>query len=393
MKKKLLFVIMHLHMGGAERSLVNLLSEIDYKQYEVDLLLIKKEGDLIKQLPKEVHLLETPYELKAVYKNSIDGVRGIKFFIARGMSIICSNIWSKIHACDVTAIRWNKFYNRLIPRFDKKYDVAIAYLSGPSMYYIADKVDAGKKIVFYHTDYLSANSMVNRPTDLPYFEKFDMIPTISEQCRLSLEKVFPDMKKKFVVIPNITSKKLIESRAEQFYPDEYKDKKNILCSVGRLSEPKGFDLAIQAATLLKMNGTSFFWFIIGEGEERKKLQELIARNHLKECFFLLGIRDNPYPYLRNADIIVQPSRYEGKSMVLDEAKILAKPIVATNYMTVRDQLSNEEGLVVDMTPKGIADGIQKILNNEKTGEGFISYLQQRDYGNTDELKKFYDALR
>ena len=77
MKKKLLFEVMHLHMGGAERSLVNLLSEIDYSKYEVDLLLIKKEGNLIRQLPKEVHLLETPYEMKAVYSNSIDGIRGV----------------------------------------------------------------------------------------------------------------------------------------------------------------------------------------------------------------------------------------------------------------------------------------------------------------------------
>lgn len=392
LKIKLLFVIMHLHMGGAERSLVNLLSEIDYSQYEVDLLLIKKEGDLIRQLPKEVHLLETPYELKAVYSNSIDGIRGVKYFLARGMSVVCSNIWSKIHTCDVTAIRWNQFYKRLIPQFEKKYDIAIAYLTGPSMYYVADKVNADKKIVFYHNDYFASNAMPNRPTDLPYFEKFDLIPTISDQCKQSLEKAFPDMKEKFTVVPNITSTKLIRLRADVFCPEEYKGKKNVICSIGRLNEQKGFDLAIQAAASLKKRGVSFNWYIIGEGEERKKLQELIANNQLEDCFFLLGIRDNPYPYLKNADVVVQPSRYEGKSMVLDEAKILAEPIVATNYTTVRDQLSDEEGLVVDMTPEEIAEGIQKMLTDSKMREGFVKYLQQRDYGNTDEMEKFYDAL-
>lgn len=389
---KLLFVIMHLHMGGAERSLVNLLSEIDYSQYEVDLLLIKKEGDLIRQLPQEVHLLETPYELKAVYSNSIDGIRGVKYFLVRGMSVVCSNIRNKFHICDMTAIRWNQFYKRLIPQFEKKYDVAIAYLTGPSMYYVADKVNADKKIVFYHNDYFASNAMPNRPTDLPYFEKFDLIPTISDQCKQSLEKAFPDMKEKFTVVPNITSTKLIRLRADQFYPEEYKGKKNVICSIGRLNEQKGFDLAIQAAASLKKSGVSFSWYIIGEGEERKKLQELIAKNQLENGFFLRGIRDNPYPYLKNADIVVQPSRYEGKSMVLDEAKILAKPIVATNYTTVRDQLSDEEGLVVDMTPEGIAEGIQRMLVDAKMREGFVKYLQQRDYGNTDEMKKFYDAL-
>ena len=79
-------------------------------------------------------------------------------------------------------------------------------------------------------------------------------------------------------------------------------------------------------------------------------------------------------------------------MVLDEAKILAKPIVATNYTTVRDQLSDEEGLVVDMTPEEIAEGIRKMLTDAKMRERFVDYLQQRDYGNTDEIKKFYEAL-
>lgn len=388
----MLFVMMHLHMGGAERSLVNLLCEIDYSKYEVDLLLIKKEGNLIRQLPKEVQLLETPFELKSVYSNSIDGFHGVKYFLTRGMSVVCSNVWDKFHTCDVTAIRWNLFYKRLIPQLDKIYDVAVAYLTGPSMYYVADKVNSDKKIVFYHNDYFSSNAMSNRPTDLPYFKKFDLIPTISDQCKQSLEQAFPDMKGKFIVVPNITSTKLIRMRANQFFPEEYRGKKNVICSIGRLNEQKGFDLAIQAAVSLKNRGVSFSWYIIGEGEERKKLQELITSNQLENEVFLLGIRDNPYPYLKNADIIVQPSRYEGKSMVLDEAKILAKPIVATNYTTVRDQLSNEEGLIVNMTSEAIAEGTRKMLADAKMRGIFENNLKQRDYGNTYEMEKFYDAL-
>ena len=181
-------------------------------------------------------------------------------------------------------------------------------------------------------------------------------------------------------------------RANQFFPEEYRGKKNVICSIGRLNEQKGFDLAIQAAVSLKNRGVSFSWYIIGEREERKKLQELITSNQLENEVFLLGIRDNPYPYLKNADIIVQPSRYEGKSMVLDEAKILAKPIVATNYTTVRDQLINEEGLIVNMTSEAIAEGTRKMLADAKMRGIFENNLKQRDYGNTYEMEKFYDAL-
>lgn len=392
MKKKILFVIMHLHMAGAERSLVNLLNEMDYSKYDVDLILIKEEGELIAQLPKEVNMLDTPYELHAVYSNKIDRIGGIKYFIARGISVVYSNLYNKIHPCDVTAVRWNMFYSDLIPQLEKKYDVAVAYLSGPSMYYVAQKVYANKKIVFYHNDYIASTRMVGWKTDLPYFETVDLIPTISEQCRRSLEKAFPDMKEKFRVIPNITSAKLIKSRAEEFFPDEYKEKKNIICSIGRLNQAKGFDLAILAAALLKERGNAFVWFVIGEGEERKKLQEQIVRNHLEDRFFLLGTRENPYPYMKFATVVVQTSRFEGKSMVLDEAKILGKPIVATEYTTVRDQLTDEEGLVVKMNPEGIAGGIQELLENDQMRDNLSDYLRQRDYGNLEEIQKLYDAF-
>ena len=107
---------------------------------------------------------------------------------------------------------------------------------------------------------------------------------------------------------------------------------------------------------------------------------------------MLGVRDNPYPYIKNADVIVQPSRFEGKSMVLDEAKILAKPIVATAYTTVRDQLNDKEGIVIGMTPEEIAEGVRKMLKNEGLRNEISDYLRQRNYENIEEMKKFYDSL-
>lgn len=391
--KKLLFVMMHLKMGGAERSLVNLLNEIDYKEYSVDLLLIKREGELIAQLPQSVNIIETPYELRALFSNRIEKIKGIKYFVIRGCSILYSEIYGKIKPGDNCAVRWNEFYDKAIPMLGKEYDVVISYLAGPSMFYVANKVNAKKKIVFIHNDYIASGAIIGKSTDLPYLAKYDLIPTISEQCRDSLVKEFPEMKNKFVVVPNITSTQLIESRSKEFIPEEYKKCRNILCSIGRLSNQKGFDMAVQAAALLKANNVPFSWFVIGDGEERKKLQEMISQNHLEDSFFLLGIRDNPYPYIKNSDIVVQTSRYEGKSMVLDEAKILAKPIIATDYTTVRDQLSDDEGMVVEMSPNGIASGIQKMLENKKMQEHFVNYLQKKDYGNTSDMQKFYDILK
>ena len=157
--------------------------------------------------------------------------------------------------------------------------------------------------------------------------------------------------------------------------------------MGRLSTEKGFDLAIQAANILKEKEYAFIWYIIGSGMEENNLREMIKKYHVEEYVKLLGIRENPYPYIKNCNIFVQPSRFEGKSVVLDEAKILAKPILATNYPTVRDQLTDKEGIIVNLTARDIAEGILNLTETEQ--KKYSDYLSTREYGNQDEIEKYY----
>src|SRR5690606_12427392 len=96
--------------------------------------------------------------------------------------------------------------------------------------------------------------------------------------------------------------------------------------------------------------------------------------------FLLGIKNNPYKYIKNADLIVQSSRYEGKSLVLDEAKILLKPIIATKYDSVTDQIEDREtGILVDINPEGIAKGVEEILGNIELRNILIKNLSHKDF--------------
>ena len=88
-----------------------------------------------------------------------------------------------------------------------------------------------------------------------------------------------------------------------------------------------FDIAIKAAAILVKKGYTIKWYVLGEGEERNTLEQSIKEHNLIANFILLGIKENPYPYINNATIYVQPSRFEGKSLAIDEAKILHKPIL------------------------------------------------------------------
>ena len=209
----------------------------------------------------------------------------------------------------------------------------------------------------------------------------------------TLEEVFPQYRARMLYLENITSSKVIRTRAGEFEPPEFTDVQVNILSVGRLWPQKGFDMAIDAAALLKKEGVSFRWFVLGEGDLRQPLQQQIDALGLTEDFFLLGARENPYPYMRRCDVLVQSSRYEGKSVVLDEAKMLCTPIVATAYPTVADQVADgREGLVVPMSAEGIAEGVRRMLRDDALRNEITTYLADHEYGNQAEVDKYIKLL-
>lgn len=385
--KKLLIVMSTLYNGGAEKSLVNFLNELPEDKYEVDLLLFKREGMFLKQVPEFVTVLETPEKVKKLYGN----LKGAGMLMpVKLLGTVVSKVMSK-NFREQKSIRWKYFYGSSIPKLQKHYDAAMAYISGEILYYLDEKVEADRKIVWIHNDYKAAKHP--RKYDYPHLKNMDYIVSISDMCVNILKDEFPEFADKIGYLPNITSSVVIEKRSEEFYPQEFeKDCFNIL-SIGRLSEQKGFDMAIEAVGKLKDINKKFKWYIIGNGELEDELLSQIEKAGLQEKVVLLGTRDNPYPYIKNCSLFVQPSRYEGKSVVLDEAKILGVPIMATNYPTVGDQLINgTEGIVVDMNPEGIAKGIKDILEKTTDMEKCVAYLKSHEYGNQSEIKLYYEVI-
>ena len=384
--KRILFVMMSLQSGGAEKSLVNLLNEMNPQKYEIDLLLFRKTGTFLSQVPSYVHICNIPAEINKLYGNmsQAGNLLGTK---------IIGTLAAKVHESTPGAragYRWEHYYTKKIPMLTKQYDVAFAYITGETMFYTVEKVQANRKICFVHNDYKTANHP--KKYDYRYFEKLDGIASISKLCCDVLEEEFPEFSDKIWCIENITSSAVIKKRAVEFVPKEITGTNNIL-SVGRLMSQKGFDLAISAASILKKRNMDFHWYIVGDGELRKDLENQIENEGLQSEFTILGIKENPYPYIKACTIFAQTSRYEGKSVVLDEAKILAKPIVVTNYATVNDQIiDRREGIVVDMTPEGIANGIAELLGNKQLRKSLENYLSLHEYGNQIEIEKYYKYI-
>ena len=394
MKKNILFIIPSLGAGGGEKSLINLLSQFDFNKYNVDLFLLNHNGLFMDFIPKEVNVINIPEDVKVFNKNLkeslIESLSNGKIKLAYSRLMFC--IKNRINTVGKGEQYAWKYLRKAIGKLDKRYDAAIGYLEKTSNYICVDCVQADKKIGWIHNDYRKLD--LDKEFDKKYFKKLNYLITVSEECESILKSEFPEEKNKIKLIYNIVSKKAIETLAqEKLDEDEMpKDKINIL-SIGRLHEQKGFDMAIEACKILIDKGYTVCWSIIGEGVEREKLELLIDKNNLKESFKLLGLKSNPYKYIKACDIYAQPSRYEGKSVAIDEVKILCKPIVVTNFSTVYDQIENNvTGIISKMNSNGICNGIEELLINHKLKNKIVMNLNSLQLGNEDEIKKIYELL-
>lgn len=396
LKKKLLFVIPGLDAGGAEKSLVNLLHQIDFEQYEIDLFLFKTAGLFFNSLPSQVNILKHSVAFKKFNSGILDSCcyflrQGqLKLFFSRILFLI-TNRWYKNKAI-AEQQSW-KYFSKSIPNLEKEYDAAIGFLEKSAIYFVVDKVQSKNKIGWIHTNYESSG--MNPVFDFDYFSKLSHLVTVSEKCKNSLEKKFPDLSKRIAIIENIISPKIINTLAvlDDIVGSNIQNQNLTILTIARLSHEKGIDLAIEACTLLIQQFPDLRWLVIGEGTERTKLENEIKEKGLSYHFFLLGLRDNPYPYIKKATIYVQPSRYEGKSIAVDEAKILAKPIVVTNFTTAKDQInSGINGLITEMNPEAIAHGIKDLLEQEEKRASFTSNLKQEKLGTEKEINKLYSII-
>lgn len=392
MKKKILFVMNSLICGGAEKSLVTLLRCIDYERYDVDLYLFEQTGLFMELIPSQVHLLPSPYFWNFFNKPF---KQSIAFFIKKGRVdlVFCRIAQGKIcrryKNCAEAEQRLWKYIRRGIHPLVQEYDAAIGYLEKNPIYFIVDQVKAKRKIGWIHTDYSKLSQDLDFESQ--YFSQLQHIITVSIECEEILKNLFPQQAFKIATIENLLIPEFVREMAGK--------KRNIenhmikIATAARLAEPKGIDLAIDACKLLVDQGYQIIWKIIGDGPLHEILTEQIKRKNLEGVFILEGEKKNPYHYMKEADIYVQPSRFEGKSIAIEEAKILCKPIVVTAYPTVRQQIEDEvTGLIVDQTAVGISQGIIRIIEDDLLKQKLSLNLTMQDLGNRDEIKKLYRLM-
>ncbi|MCD8068437.1 MAG: glycosyltransferase [Lachnospiraceae bacterium] len=395
-QRKVLFVINTLGKAGAEVALMELLRRLLSVQdqwgdckLKLDLYVLTAQGELKGELPREATLLNRAYSDVPVL--SAEGRRHLLKKVAAASlhhGAIIKNLpgllSNGLRMLKKGKVQTDKLLWRVLSDgadfSPEEYDLAVSFLEGGSAYYVADHVKARKKAAFIHVDYQQAG--YTRALDHDCYLKFDRIFTVSGEVSEAFLAVYPECREKTMIFHNLLDEKRIHDLAglPGGFADEY-DGVRIL-TVGRLVYQKGYDVAIQAMRLLKEAGVRARWYVLGEGEKRKELEAQIEGEELTEDFLLCGAVENPYPYYAQADIYAHFTRFEGKSIAVQEAQILAKPIAASDCSGNREQIrSGEDGLLCDFTPEAMKEALCFLINNPEAARsyGLKARTRQQDY--------------
>jgi glycosyltransferase involved in cell wall biosynthesis len=359
LKKKILFVNGHLNVGGVENSLLNVLKNMDYDNYEVDLILFEDLGDYVNEIPKEVNIIF--YDITKVYGP-------IKSFIFENFR---NRNWSKLGLRFILIL--DKIFGAkalLLAKpyfnFKKIYDCSIAYRVGICTDFVGYVINSKVKITWWHHGSIEYEpKMIKRWENV--YRKFDKIIAVSDSSMNMIRKNIKGIRNKTFAIPNIINTEEILNKAKDTCNLVLDDQETInLISVGRLSPEKGMLNCVYTCKKLVDNGYNVKWYLIGEGEQLQEIEKCIKDQQLDDHIFLLGAIPNPYPYIKNAYIYVHPSLVESLSISVLEAFALNTPVTVARSMGPEEFIRHEEnGLLVDPSPTGLYEGIVSLIENEK----------------------------
>lgn len=369
--KKLFFLLSSMNVGGVEKAFLSMLPYIPRDKYEIHLGLINVKGGFLEDIPQDVIIHHINCYSK--YKEIINDppLKVIIHELKKGHILnFIIQTFLYIHF-KLTQNRYllYKYILRKEPTFPIIFDLAIAY-AGPSQaidYYVAKKVKAKKKCGWIHFD-IEKFGIDKGMTNLLYSE-YNKIFIVSKTAQNKFDKIFPKLKNKTEVFYNIVSPEQIHQLANiaPTFKDSFTGKR--ILTVGRITFEKGHDIAIKALKILIDKGYNVKWYFVGDGKHRKYCESLAQQLNIQNHINFIGVEKNPYGYMRDCDIYVQPSRHEGYCITLAEARIFTSPIVATNFVGAKEQLTNRNnGIVTEFSEENIAAGIIQALtlNHEKT---------------------------
>ena len=337
---KVLFLIPNLGCGGAEKVLVSLVNNIDKTKFDVTVHTLFDCGVNKENLNKDI---KYKYFLKKQFQ---------------GNSTLMKIFSPKF------------LYKRIVKK--EKYDILVSYLEGPTARIISGCTDDNViKICWIHC-VLNCEEVLAYPfrsieEAKNCYNKFDKIVCVSEQVKDYFNRYIKDKTKTKVLYNTMETEKIKKMACESIEEDIFDKNQLNLISVGKISRVKGYVRLAKIHRELIRDGIKHKIYIVGEGEERKEIETFLLYNNLRKSFIFLGYKDNPYKYVKNADLFVCSSFSEGFSTAVAEALIIGTPVIATRCSGMDEMLgeNNEYGAIVENDIDELYDGLIQILLNKE----------------------------
>ena len=378
--RKILFIMSISGVGGTGKSLIELLKVLPLNSYEVHLGLLEGNGPFMAQIPQGVIIHDFP-----PLSNKQTFLKRIKaFHWVDAVSFLISLAYGRV-SHDYSWFCRNKYKD--VPVFDECFDLAVSYRSMPAefIYFLCHKVQAKAKCSWGHEDVFVPEKRLNYRMLAQLYPCLDRIFVVTEDAKQHFDATFPEMQRLTEVFHNVIPVGTILKMAKEgpTFVDGHQRKR--LLTVGRVHWQKGVLLAIRALKILLGKGHDVCWYYIGgnNGDRYyRQCMRLIEKEGLTDRFIFLGVQLNPYRYMQDCDVYVQPSIHESHCMTLAEALCFGNPIVTTNFCSAREQTSERaNAYVTDVSSEALVDGIAKALNDEKIA---VNPIQKKN-----DLEKLY----
>lgn len=368
--KKIVFCLQTMVLGGVEKELITVMKRLSPEDFDITLLLMYvTDKKIMEEIPSYVRIIDLNIDQNYYCAPCVSLC---KQRLKRGKVFEASQLMLKrVMGIGMTYSNTNL---SAIESLQDNYDIAICYhIHSPlTLRYVAEKVSASKRIAWIHNDFLTTGYAINKLKK--WLDKYTEIVAVSKQVELEFRELCPGYEDKLYMCHNIVDEDSIQQKANELVDDKVftEEQSPRLLTIGRFVEQKGFDYAIEAARILKEQNTPFKWYFIGYGEDQEKYEKLIADYKLEDSVIILGRRDNPYPYIKNCTIYIQPSRHEAYGLVVNEARILHKPIICSRFAGAEEQIADKvNGRIVEIgDTDALADTIKELLTYSELCEAY-----------------------
>ena len=396
---KVLFVLQSIGFGGSMTSLINLLGFLkENSKFSVEVLFMDRYGELLDQAEHVANILPENKILQSVSapREKLKRLKRYDLLVERGALWILGKMKNQTTE--------NIAFEIAAKVYSNKYDCIVAYQESISTKFVS-RISASKKIAWIHNDFNNVLKLYRDKDELiKEYSLFDSIVCVSKAGQKNFQRELNFEPGRIEYVYNTLNDHQIKSKSVVPLEQVLKKSENLIyklkqndsikfVSSGRMVEQKRFDRAIYAAKLLKLAGLKFYWFIIGDGPLLEKLSDMVINEELEGEVFFTGSLKNPFPIVRACNVFVLTSDFEAHPMVANEALILGKPVISTNFESAGEVVVHgKNGFICEMNPNSVANYCKKILENKDLYFNLVQEANKFRYQNNKIVEKVENLI-